>query len=176
MHHHTPSHSTHHHTPHTITLHTPSHTTTTTTHYTPPTHTTHTPPPSLLQGHCKGPFLVSAPLSTIINWEREFELWAPDFYVITYVGDKDSRAVIRCHLNHPPLISSSSCHPFVILNHTFSFTPFKTHYNLLLIHFFIVVSAIPTENTSFHSRRAPSEGVRRHHACAETCPLSSTCC
>ncbi|RZC42901.1 chromodomain-helicase-DNA-binding protein Mi-2 -like protein [Asbolus verrucosus] len=47
------------------------------------------------EGHCKGPFLVSVPLSTIINWEREFETWAPDFYVITYVGDKDSRAVIR---------------------------------------------------------------------------------
>ncbi|XP_054288773.1 chromodomain-helicase-DNA-binding protein Mi-2 homolog isoform X2 [Macrosteles quadrilineatus] len=49
------------------------------------------------EGHCKGPFLVSAPLSTIINWEREFETWAPDFYCITYVGDKDSRAVIREH-------------------------------------------------------------------------------
>ncbi|XP_018335624.1 chromodomain-helicase-DNA-binding protein Mi-2 homolog isoform X1 [Agrilus planipennis] len=47
------------------------------------------------EGHCKGPFLISVPLSTIINWEREFEVWAPDFYVITYVGDKDSRAVIR---------------------------------------------------------------------------------
>lgn len=47
------------------------------------------------EGHCKGPFLVSVPLSTIINWEREFETWAPDFYVVTYVGDKDSRAVIR---------------------------------------------------------------------------------
>lgn len=40
---------------------------------------------------------VSAPLSTIINWEREFETWAPDFYVVTYVGDKDSRVVIREH-------------------------------------------------------------------------------
>uniref|UniRef100_T1JDG0 Uncharacterized protein n=1 Tax=Strigamia maritima TaxID=126957 RepID=T1JDG0_STRMM len=49
------------------------------------------------EGHCRGPFIVSAPLSTIINWEREFELWAPDFYVVTYVGDKDSRAVIREH-------------------------------------------------------------------------------
>ena len=49
------------------------------------------------EGHCRGPFLVSAPLSTIINWEREFELWAPDFYVVTYIGDKDSRAVIREH-------------------------------------------------------------------------------
>ena len=51
----------------------------------------------LIQGHCRGPFLVGAPLSTIINWEREFELWAPDFYVVTYVGDKDSRAIIREH-------------------------------------------------------------------------------
>ncbi|XP_023225799.1 chromodomain-helicase-DNA-binding protein Mi-2 homolog [Centruroides sculpturatus] len=49
------------------------------------------------EGHCRGPFLVSAPLSTIINWEREFEAWAPDFYIVTYVGDKDSRAVIREH-------------------------------------------------------------------------------
>ncbi|KFV63537.1 Chromodomain-helicase-DNA-binding protein 5, partial [Dryobates pubescens] len=47
------------------------------------------------EGHSKGPYLVSAPLSTIINWEREFELWAPDFYVVTYTGDKESRAVIR---------------------------------------------------------------------------------
>ena len=35
------------------------------------------------------------PLSTLINWEREFALWAPDFYVVSYVGDKDSRIVIR---------------------------------------------------------------------------------
>ncbi|XP_049291745.1 chromodomain-helicase-DNA-binding protein Mi-2 homolog [Anopheles funestus] len=47
------------------------------------------------EGHCRGPFLVAVPLSTIINWEREFETWAPDFYCITYVGDKESRAVIR---------------------------------------------------------------------------------
>lgn len=49
------------------------------------------------EGHCRGPFLVSVPLSTIINWEREFEVWAPDFYVVTYIGDKDSRVVIREH-------------------------------------------------------------------------------
>uniref|UniRef100_A0A8C6YER2 Chromodomain helicase DNA binding protein 3 n=1 Tax=Naja naja TaxID=35670 RepID=A0A8C6YER2_NAJNA len=46
-------------------------------------------------GHTKGPFLVSAPLSTIINWEREFQMWAPNFYVVTYTGDKDSRSIIR---------------------------------------------------------------------------------
>uniref|UniRef100_A0ABM5EL19 Chromodomain-helicase-DNA-binding protein 5 isoform X1 n=1 Tax=Pogona vitticeps TaxID=103695 RepID=A0ABM5EL19_9SAUR len=47
------------------------------------------------EGHSKGPYLVSAPLSTIINWEREFEMWAPDFYVVTYTGDKESRSIIR---------------------------------------------------------------------------------
>ncbi|KAH8355722.1 hypothetical protein KR084_003673 [Drosophila pseudotakahashii] len=47
------------------------------------------------EGHCRGPFLISVPLSTLINWERELELWAPDFYCITYVGDKANRAVIR---------------------------------------------------------------------------------
>jgi chromodomain-helicase-DNA-binding protein 4 len=49
------------------------------------------------EGHCRGPFIIAVPLSTLINWEREFELWAPDFYVVSYVGDKDSRAVIRAH-------------------------------------------------------------------------------
>jgi chromodomain-helicase-DNA-binding protein 4 len=47
------------------------------------------------EGHCKGPFLILVPLSTLINLKREFELWAPDFYVVFYVGDKDSIAVIR---------------------------------------------------------------------------------
>ncbi|CAB1454115.1 unnamed protein product [Pleuronectes platessa] len=45
------------------------------------------------EGHSKGPFLVSAPLSTIINWEREFEMWAPDLYVDNAIrgGKKASR-------------------------------------------------------------------------------------
>ena len=47
------------------------------------------------EGHCRGPFLIAVPLSTLINWEREFALWAPEFYVVSYVGDKDSRVVIR---------------------------------------------------------------------------------
>ncbi|KAK2557310.1 Chromodomain-helicase-DNA-binding protein 3 [Acropora cervicornis] len=49
------------------------------------------------EGHSQGPFLISAPLSTIINWEREFEFWAPDMYVVTYAGDKLARATIRNH-------------------------------------------------------------------------------
>ena len=49
------------------------------------------------EGHCRGPFLIAVPLSTLINWEREFELWAPEFYVVSYVGDKDSRSTIREH-------------------------------------------------------------------------------
>ena len=51
----------------------------------------------LKEGLSRGPFLISAPLATIINWEREFEFWAPDMYVVTYTGDKEARSVIRQH-------------------------------------------------------------------------------
>ena len=47
------------------------------------------------KGHSNGPFLISAPLTTIVNWERELELWAPELYVVTYIGDKENRAAIR---------------------------------------------------------------------------------
>ena len=49
----------------------------------------------LFQGHSAGPFLISAPLSTVPNWEREFEFWAPELYVVTYTGGKVNRATIR---------------------------------------------------------------------------------
>jgi SNF2 family DNA or RNA helicase len=51
----------------------------------------------LKEGLSRGPFLISAPLATIINWEREFEYWAPDLYVVTYTGDKEARSIIRKH-------------------------------------------------------------------------------
>ena len=43
----------------------------------------------ILEGNSKGPFLISVPLSTLPNWEREFEIWAPELYVVSYYGDKD---------------------------------------------------------------------------------------
>lgn len=49
------------------------------------------------EGHSEGPWLVCAPLSTIRNWEREFALWAPRLNVIVYIGNADSRAVLRDH-------------------------------------------------------------------------------
>lgn len=58
------------------------------------------------EGYCPGPFLVSVPLSTIINWEREFEFWAPDFYVVTYVGQKDARAILRFLYHHSHFIDA----------------------------------------------------------------------
>lgn len=47
------------------------------------------------EGRSDGPFLICAPLSTLVNWEREFEFWAPDMYVVTYSGNRDNRIVIR---------------------------------------------------------------------------------
>ncbi|XP_018909064.2 chromodomain-helicase-DNA-binding protein 1 [Bemisia tabaci] len=42
-----------------------------------------------------GPFLVVVPLSTMTSWQREFQLWAPEMNVVTYLGDVSSRNIIR---------------------------------------------------------------------------------
>lgn len=43
----------------------------------------------------RGPFLVVVPLSTINSWKREFVQWAPWMNVVVYVGDQESRQLIR---------------------------------------------------------------------------------
>ena len=42
----------------------------------------------------RGPFLVIAPLSTIVNWQREFEEWT-DINAIVYHGSAQSRLHIQ---------------------------------------------------------------------------------
>ncbi|KAI5640605.1 hypothetical protein NE865_07150 [Phthorimaea operculella] len=42
-----------------------------------------------------GPFLCVVPLSTMTAWQREFQQWAPDINVVTYIGDVTSRDIIR---------------------------------------------------------------------------------
>lgn len=44
-----------------------------------------------------GPFLCLVPLSTMTAWQREFQIWAPDMNVVTYIGDVQSREMIRQH-------------------------------------------------------------------------------
>ncbi|PGH30689.1 hypothetical protein GX50_06553 [[Emmonsia] crescens] len=42
-----------------------------------------------------GPFLISAPLSTVSNWVAEFAHWTPDIETVLYHGSKEERAAIR---------------------------------------------------------------------------------
>ncbi|KAK2795733.1 hypothetical protein FQN52_003582 [Onygenales sp. PD_12] len=42
-----------------------------------------------------GPFLISAPLSTVSNWVDEFARWTPGIETVLYHGSKDERAQIR---------------------------------------------------------------------------------
>ena len=44
-----------------------------------------------------GPFLVIVPLSTITAWQSQFQTWAPDMNVITYIGTATAREVIRTY-------------------------------------------------------------------------------
>lgn len=47
------------------------------------------------EGKIPGPYLVIVPLSTITDWQKEFKKWAPQLYVVSYVGDTRSRRIIR---------------------------------------------------------------------------------
>ncbi|KAL4943153.1 hypothetical protein BDV06DRAFT_190621 [Aspergillus oleicola] len=42
-----------------------------------------------------GPFLISAPLSTVSNWVDEFARWTPGIKTVLYHGSKDERANLR---------------------------------------------------------------------------------
>lgn len=42
-----------------------------------------------------GPYLCVVPLSTMTAWQREFAIWAPDMNIVTYLGDVQSREIIR---------------------------------------------------------------------------------
>ncbi|XP_038068457.1 chromodomain-helicase-DNA-binding protein 1-like isoform X2 [Patiria miniata] len=48
-----------------------------------------------------GPFLIVVPLSTMTSWQREFAAWDPNMNVVVYIGDLNSRNMIReqewCH-------------------------------------------------------------------------------
>ncbi|XP_042207777.1 chromodomain-helicase-DNA-binding protein 1-like isoform X5 [Homarus americanus] len=45
--------------------------------------------------HMYGPFILVLPLSTLNAWQKEFATWAPDMNVIVYIGDRDSRRIVR---------------------------------------------------------------------------------
>jgi chromodomain-helicase-DNA-binding protein 1 len=47
--------------------------------------------------HQYGPFLVIVPLSTITAWQTQFQAWAPDMNVITYIGTAPAREIIRTY-------------------------------------------------------------------------------
>eukprot|EP00741_Cyanophora_paradoxa_P006100 tig00000983_g5915.t1 len=47
--------------------------------------------------HCRGPFIVVVPLSTLAAWMKEFKKWVPDMNVVVYIGDQKSREMIREH-------------------------------------------------------------------------------
>lgn len=42
-----------------------------------------------------GPFLIIVPLSTMGNWVRELDLWAPSLVKVAYRGDKNTRRAIQ---------------------------------------------------------------------------------
>ena len=46
----------------------------------------------------EGPHLIVVPSSTLENWRKELELWAPDINIVTYWGAQDERRHLRLQL------------------------------------------------------------------------------
>lgn len=44
-----------------------------------------------------GPFIIVVPLSVLSNWQNEFNIWAPEMNVLVYIGNSESRQMIRTH-------------------------------------------------------------------------------
>lgn len=59
-----------------------------------------------------GPFLVIVPLSTVPNWQNEFDKWAANVHLIAYKGPKETRKVFE------PIIKSGK---FNVLLTTFEY-------------------------------------------------------
>lgn len=71
----------------------------------------------------RGPFLVIAPLSTVPNWQREFETWT-DLNIVVYHGSVASRNMIQEYelfYRHPdnPTMNLKDCYKFNVLITTF---------------------------------------------------------
>ncbi|XP_064620008.1 chromodomain-helicase-DNA-binding protein 1-like isoform X2 [Lineus longissimus] len=67
-----------------------------------------------------GPSLLVVPLSTVVAWQREFAQWAPMLNVVVYLGDINSRNIIR---------EKEWCHPG---NKRLKFNVLITTYEILL--------------------------------------------
>ncbi|KAI1296747.1 Chromodomain-helicase-DNA-binding protein 2 [Halotydeus destructor] len=67
-----------------------------------------------------GPFLMVVPLSTMAAWQKEFGQWAPELNLVVYIGDVNSRNMIR---------SYEWCHPG---NKRLKFNVLLTTYEILL--------------------------------------------
>ncbi|KAI5306477.1 DNA-binding proteins Bright/BRCAA1/RBP1 and proteins containing BRIGHT domain [Ascosphaera pollenicola] len=88
----------------------------------------------LRDAHKCWPFLVVVPNTTVANWRREFEQWAPSLRVATYFGSAVARDIAREYQLFPGSASDLRCHVVItsyeatIDNHTrrmFSHIPWE---------------------------------------------------
>jgi SNF2 family DNA or RNA helicase len=63
------------------------------------------------------PALVVVPNSTVTNWVREFERWAPQLRVVSFHGEKPARDVVKqfelYHKSPPPGMTNMKFHVLV---------------------------------------------------------------
>ncbi|KAI0094367.1 SNF2 family N-terminal domain-containing protein [Irpex rosettiformis] len=72
------------------------------------------------EGYSACPVLVVVPNSTITNWVREFERWAPNLRVVPFYGDSKSREIIKQYeLYHPTVAKHTTGAKYHVLVTTY---------------------------------------------------------
>eukprot|EP00124_Ichthyophonus_hoferi_P003882 Ihof_evm1s373 gene=Ihof_evmTU1s373 len=66
-----------------------------------------------------GPFLIVAPLSTVHNWQQEFEKFNPSFKVLPYWGKPDQRKLIRKDWTNKQIHSKDATFHVLITSYNF---------------------------------------------------------
>lgn len=81
----------------------------------------------LVAKHDAFPLLVVVPNSTLSNWMREFDRWAPDVRVVPFYGESKSRDIIKQYeLKHETVPKGYTSSKFHVLLSTYeSFTNVK---------------------------------------------------
>lgn len=62
----------------------------------------------------KGPILISVPLSTLPNWNSEFERFAPDIPIVIFHGNEEQRCNLMRDVLKVYKVDDVMCRPVVI--------------------------------------------------------------
>jgi ATP-dependent DNA helicase len=86
----------------------------------------------------RGPFLIAAPLSTLMNWANEFRKWVPSINIVVYHGNKVARRAMRAKQLHKSRRSDANF-PVIITSYEMIMQDAKSFNNLGFVWKYVII-------------------------------------